>query len=241
MLAHQPLQLPPAAEPRRPLRQSAIRAIQRAAECHYDDLVSAPPKGSIGNESNMPTDSGEEISWSPRDSPVPVKQANVKGEDIGALEADAVANLLSMSCAPPPAMSAAAEQLPPRSSPVVRGSSGSPAPKRSRLQQIAPPSHQQYPSSRGPVVAAAAVAGAAPRPLAEESMAYLLGPGLNLLADMLPDQDLERLLVLRDDVEDTHREATAADAAVAAVAKVRLGRVCLGDHHYGSLGSWSLV
>jgi hypothetical protein len=77
-------------------------------------------------------------------------------------------------------------------------------------------------------VAAAAAAVATPRALAEESMAYLLGPGLNLLADMLPEQDLERLLVLRDEVEDTHREATAADAAVAAVAKVRMHLVSNG-------------
>lgn len=58
--------------------------------------------------------------------------------------------------------------------------------------------------------------------LQEEDVMHLLGAGMPVLADMLPSQQLLELMKLREMVDNAHREAAAADAAVAAVAKVRL-------------------
>eukprot|EP00877_Chromochloris_zofingiensis_P008619 jgi/Chrzof1/400/Cz01g14140.t1 len=173
---------------RRPIRQAAIRAIKRAVEFELEEL----PTGTRGSLESNQTDSGEEISWSPHEE-----------EDLNALEADAAANLLSMSCAQP-----------------VYHTPAEPEPQSQHHSQQQQQQQQQQPHQQ-PVVQVPRRPRTTPKLVVkEEDVMHLLGAGMPVLADMLPSQQLLELMKLREMVDNAHREAAAADAAVAAVAKI---------------------
>eukprot|EP00775_Hariotina_reticulata_P002519 gene2520-2821_t len=243
-------------------------------------LAAMAAKGSIGCESN-PTDSGEEISWSPNDNAdgadnhvqlsagaagrrqhrqqLQLQRALLAAQATGQLavqseqvpeehrqqllrelamqvqldqqqqgvpaaepceadEADAAANLLSMSAAdgPPGAAGGAAEL-------GSRGGSASKAAVRELVAvlsggaAVAAGSGRDAPAGSRHSVPAKTRAAAA---LKEEDLLYLMGPGMPVLArHVAPDQMLE-VMRLNEMLAEAQRNAAAANAAVAAVDKI---------------------
>lgn len=158
----------------------------------------APPLSShaAAAADSVPTDSGEEISWSPDDLLRHHQQywqqhhqqqqllAQARGaEELEELEADAAANLLSISQHMPAAEAA------------------TPAQSEQQPQQLAQAQQQQQEGGAEPLLA-------------------LLSAAPACLAQLLPQGQYVELLRLQAAADERQRASAAADAAVAAVARI---------------------